>query len=150
MGILTEGFPTKVTFTSAELTSGVVTFDVMNELEVTPPGIAGGGANDTTGMRNIKFRTRHPKKLVTLTSSTLIIKFDPAVYDEMIAMVNDNQAITVTFSNDATLVFWGWVDSFTPDACVEGAQPTATVVMEPSNMDADDNNAEKGPVYSAA
>lgn len=149
MGILTEGFPTQITFTSEELTSGVVTMDVMNELEVTPPGIAGGGANDTTGMRNTQFRTRHPKKLITLTSANLSVKYDPAVYDEMMAMINDNQAITITFSNNATLVFWGWVDSFTPDACVEGAQPTATIVIEPSNMDADNVNAEIAPVYSA-
>ena len=150
MGILTEGFPTKITFTSDKLTSGVVTMDVMNELEVTPPGIAGGGANDTTGMRNAQFRTRHPKKLITLTPATISIKYDPAIYDEIMAMVNDNQEMTIEFSNGATLVFWGWVDSFTPEACAEGAQPTATIVIEPSNMDANNYNAEIGPVYSAS
>ncbi len=150
MSVLTEGFPTKVTFTSDELTSGVVTMGVMEEKEVTPPGIAGGGPNDTTTMRNTRFRTRHPKKLITLTPMTLVVAYEPAVYDEIMAMVNDNQAITVTFSNDSTLVFWGWVDSFTPDAAVEGSQPLATIVIEPSNMDADNDNAEIAPVYAAA
>jgi len=147
MGLLTEGFPTKVTFSSGTLTSGVVTMDLMNELEVTPPGFAGGGPNDTTGMRNTAFRTRMPKQLITLTPCTLLLKYDPAVYDEIYAMLNDNQAIVITFSNDATLTFWGWVDSFTPDACVEGQQPTATMVIEPSNMDGD--GAEIAPVYAA-
>ena len=150
MSVLTEGFPTKVTFTSDQLTSGVVTMEVMEEKEVTPPGISGGGANDTTTMRNTRMRTRHPKKLVTLTAMTLTVAYEPSVYDEIMAMVNDNQAITVTFSNDTTLLFWGWVDSFIPDSIVEGSQPLATIVLEPSNMDADNDNAEILPVYSAA
>lgn len=147
--LLTDGFPTTIAFTSSELSSGLVMSTVMEEQDLTPPGVSGGGPNDTTSMRNTAWRTRHPKKLKTLTASSITVKYDPAFYDDVIAMINDNQQITVTFPDDSTIVFWGWVDSFTPNACVEGEQPTATMVIEPSNMDADNDNDEIAPVYAA-
>lgn len=150
MAILTDGYQTLITFTSDEISSAVTLTTIMQEQEVTPPGVGGGGPNDTTTMRNETWRTRHPKNLRTLTPMTVIIKYDPALYDEMVAMVNDNQAITITFPDESTLLFWGWIDSFTPNAHVEGDQPTATVVIEPSNMDADNDNEEIDPVYTAA
>jgi len=148
--ILTDGFPTTITFTSSSLESGNIQCEIMEELDLTPPGISGGGPNDTTSMRNEVWRTRHPKKLKTLTPCTVTVKYDPELFDEMRKMVNDNQELTILFSDSSSLVFWGWVDTFTPNACTEGEQPTATIVIEPSNMDADNNNAEIGPVYSVA
>jgi len=145
--VQTDGFSTTITFTSSEISSGVLIVDLMEEKEVTPPGIDGGGPNDTTSMRNTTWRTNYPKVLKTLTSAPVTISYDPAVFDEMNNMINDNQEITITFPDDSTLVFWGWINNFAPNANVEGEQPTAVITIEPSNMDAD--NAEIDPVYSA-
>ena len=117
------------------------------EKEVTPPGVSGGGENDTSTMRNTTWRTRSPKNLITLAEATLTAAYDPAVYDDIVAMVNVNQQITITFADNSTLVFWGWIDEFTPGAIVEGAQPTAEVKIIPSNQNA--AGTETAPVYSA-
>lgn len=148
--MLTDGFPTTITFTSSVIESANIMAEILEEQDVTPPGISGGGPNDTTSMRNTAWRTRHPKKLKTLTACTITVKYDPELLDEMQKMVNDNQELTITFSDTSRIVWWGWIDSFTPNACAEGEQPIAVVVIEPSNMDADNNNAEIAPVYHKA
>lgn len=147
MAIMTDGYQTTIAFTSAQIGSGVVISNIMEEKEVPPPGIAGGGANDASTMRNTQFRTMVSKTLITLSPFTLVVAYDPALYDQMMAMINDNQEMTVTFPDGAELVFWGWVDDFSPNAHVEGAQPTANVIIIPSNRDGD--GAEVGPNYTA-
>lgn len=119
----------------------------MWEKEVTPPGVSGGGENDTTTMQNTTWRTKSPKGLISLSECSLVVAYDPAVYDEIVAMVNVNQQITITFPDDSTLVFWGWIDEFTPSANVEGEQPTAEVKIIPSNQN--DSGVETAPIYSA-
>ncbi len=140
---LDDGFSTKIEFSSG--TSGV-TF-LMYEKEVTPPGVSGGGANDTTTMRNSIWRTAKPKKLITLSPASFVGAYDPEVYDEIIAMINVNQSIEVTFPDESTLTFWGWLDEFVPNAIVEGEQPTANITIIPSNQD--NAEAEQEPVYAA-
>jgi len=149
MTIQGDGYQTTIDFSSSEISSDVIIISIMEEKEVTPPGVAGGGANDASTMRNETFRTMSPKGLKTLTPVTIVIAYDPALYDEMVAMVNDNQLITITFPDDSTLAFWGWIDEFTPNANIEGEQPTANITIIPSNQDADDNNAEIAPVFTA-
>ena len=118
------------------------------EKEVTPPGMSGGGENDTSTMRNTTWRTRAPKGLITLSEASAVCAYDPEVYDDILAMLNVNQQITITFADDSTLVFWGWIDEFTPGASVEGEQPTADVTIIPSNQNA--AGTETAPVYTAA
>ena len=140
MARIDDGFATLIEFAEDS--------DVqMWEKEVTPPGVSGGGENDTSTMRNTSWRTRSPKSLITLSESSLTVAYDPAVYNEIVSMVNVNQQITITFADDSTLVFWGWVDEFTPGAIVEGAQPTAEVKIIPSNQNA--AGTETAPVYAA-
>lgn len=116
------------------------------EKEVTPPGVDGGGEIDTTTMRNDEWRTKAAKALKTLTEGTVSAAYDPQVYDQIMAMVNVNQAITVTLPDGSTVVFWGWLNSFKPGALVEGQMPLAEVQIIPSNVDGD--GAEIGPVYT--
>ncbi len=140
MARLDDGFATLIEFAEDS--------DVqMWEKEVTPPGVSGGGENDTSTMRNTTWRTKSPKGLISLSEASLVVAYDPAVYDEIIAMVNTNQQITITFADDSTLVFWGWIDEFTPGAAVEGEQPTAELTIIPSNQNA--SGTETAPVYSA-
>ena len=118
------------------------------EKEVTPPGMSGGGPNDTTTMRNTLWRTMAPKKLITLTSGSFVASYDPGVFEQILAMLNVNTQIEVTYPNGDKYTFWGWLDEFTPNACVEGEQPTANVSIEPSNQNA--SGVETAPVYAAA
>jgi hypothetical protein len=80
---LDDGFSTLISFGSS---SGVHFW----EKNVTPPGFDGGGANDTTTMRNIRYRTMRPKKLVTLSDMSFEAAYDPAVYDDIVDMIQLN------------------------------------------------------------
>ena len=141
MARIDDGFSTTITF---EDDSSVQLW----EKEVTPPGISGGGPNDTSTMRNTAWRTMAPKSLKSLTPCSFVAAYDPAVYDEIVTMLNSNQLITVTFPDDSTLAFYGWIDEFTPNANVEGAQPTANVTIQPSNQN--DSGTETAPVYAVS
>lgn len=121
---------------------------LLREKEVTPPGIDGGGEIDTTTMQNDTYRTKFPKALITLSPASLVATYDPAVYPEIIALVNVNNLITVTFPDGDTLAFWGWLDKFNPGANTEGEQPTADVEIIPSNVN--DSGVETAPVHAAA
>jgi hypothetical protein len=118
------------------------------EKTVTPPGIDGGGETDTTTMLNTTWRTRNPKALITLANASMVVAYDPATYPEIVALVNVNNLITVTFPDGDTLAFWGWLDSFTPGEHVEGEQPTAEITIVPSNQNA--SGTETAPVHTPA
>jgi hypothetical protein len=118
------------------------------EKTVTPPGIDGGGENDTSLMQNSTWRTRAPKALKTLTNASMTVAYDPAAYDEAVALIGVNTLVTVTFPDGATVAFWGWLNTFTPGEHVEGEQPTADIEIIPSNQNA--SLAETGPAYTAA
>ena len=138
MARIDDGFPTTISFAD----NPSVRF---YEKEVTPPGIDGGGEIETTTMRNVSWRTKNPKQLRTLSECSFVAAYDPVVYNDIVSMVNVNQLITITFPDDSTLAFWGWLDSFKPGKNAEGEQPTAGVTIIPSNQDAD--GAEIAPVY---
>lgn len=140
MARIDDGFATLIEFS---LDSDVQLW----EKEVTPPGVAAGGPIDTTTMRNTAWRTMSPKQLKTLTAMTLVAAYDPAVYDEIVAMCGVNQLITITFADDSTLAFWGWIDEFKPNQIVEGEQPTAEVTIHPSNQN--NSQVEVAPSYTA-
>ena len=141
MSRIDDGFATLITFSL----NGSIKF---YEKEVTPPGLAGGGENDTTTMRNVEWRTKAPKKLKSLTEGGGVVSYDPAVYDEVVAMMQENQEITIEFADGSTLAFWGWLEEFTPNACKEGEQPTANIKFIPSNQN--DSGVETAPVFTAA
>lgn len=141
MGILNDGYQTLVDFADFP----TVTF---KEKTVTPPGIDGGGAIDTTTMRNEDWRTFQPKALKTLTEGNMVVAYESIFYADALSMLQVNQLITVTFADGSTYAFWGWVDKFTPNECKEGEQPTAQVMFHPSNQDASGN--ETAPVHTPA
>jgi hypothetical protein len=144
MSRLDDGHQTLISF-SAGLSAGAGGLQ-MWEKEVSPPGIEGGGANDTTTMRNTTWRTRAPKQLMTLADATIVVAYDPGLYTELVSLVNVKQEITITFPDASTLIFWGWIDAFSPNALVEGEQPTADITIVPSNEDTSGN--EVAPTIS--
>jgi len=139
-----DGHSTTIAFSASA--SGIELY--MSEKEVTPPGMSMGGENDTTTMRNTTWRTKAPKQLKTLTPCTVSVAFDPEIYDEMADLSGTNQLITITFPDDSTLAFWGWIDEFTFGNIVEGEQPTADVTIIPSNQNG--SQVETAPVYTGA
>jgi hypothetical protein len=116
------------------------------EKTVTPPGVDGGGEIDTTVMANTAYRTRCPKSLITMSNASLTVAYDPATYDEILALVNINTLITITFPDGSKLAFYGWLNSFTPGECQEGEQPTAEIEIIASNHT---GGVETGPLYTA-
>lgn len=144
MSYLTDGFSTTVTFWA--LGSGVTL--LAKENEVTPPGLDAGGENDTTSMRNTTWRTKRPKALKTMTDGSIVFQYDPAIYDQILSILGVNGLIRVEFSDGSALEFWGWLNNFTPNACVEGATPTANATFMCSNQN--DSDVEVGPDYQAA
>lgn len=141
MSRLDDGFSTVISFASD-------TDIKLYEKSVTPPGVSGGGEVDTSTMLNTVWRTRNPKQLKTLSESSFVAAYDPAVYTEIVALVNINNLITITFPDGATLAFWGWLDEFSPGELVEGEQPTAEITIIPSNQNA--SGDETAPVFTAA
>lgn len=134
-----DGFSTLITFANAPSIK-------LYEKEVTPPGVSGGGANETTTMRNTALRTMSPKKLKTVTPIKATCAYDPAVYTDIMAQVNVNQLITVKFADNSTIAIWGWLNEFTPGAAKEGEQPTAEISIEPSLQNG--SGVETLPVFT--
>lgn len=145
MTIQTDGFSTTIEFSASA--SGILLTTLMKEKEVTPPGVDAGGENDTTSMRNTDFRTKQPKSLKTLMNSSLVVFYDPAILDEILATVGVNQSIVITFPDISTWTFWGWLNEFVPNAQVEGEPPTANITIIPSNQN--NSGEEVPPAYSA-
>lgn len=143
MSRIDDGHATTIAFSTSA--SGLSLY--MWEKEVTPPGMSMGGENDTTTMRNSAWRTKAPKQLRTLTPCTFSVAYDPAVYDEMLDLIGVNQSIEITFPDDSTLTFWGWIDEWTPGNIVEGEQPVADITIIPSNQNA--SQVETAPQYAA-
>ena len=144
MAYLNDGHPTTIDF---DVASGVTL--LFKEKSVTPPGISGGGENDTTTMRNTRWRTRQPKALVTATNMTFTAQYDPAVWDQILdELINVNGLITVTFRDGSKLDFYGWLDEFILGEHVEGTGPEATCTIILSNQTT--AGVEIAPDYSAA
>ena len=136
---LKDGFSTIITFEDFPTVS-------FFEMTITPGGIEGGGPTETTTMRNIKWRTREPKFLKTLTEGTFTAAFKTDVFDTIDDIVNVKQRLTVTFPDGATYSFFGWLDNFSPNEFVVGEQPTAELTFIPSNTDL--LGVEVDPVYT--
>jgi len=146
MSRIDDGFSTKITFGSQPSGTGPgITFW---EKTVTPPGMDAGGENDTTTMRNTLYRTKSPKKLITMTEMSATVSYDPIFYDDIVDMIKDNQLITITFPDSSTVAFYGWLDKFIPGEIVEGEQPTADITIIPSNQT--DAGVETAPVHTPA
>lgn len=134
-----DGFSAKITFEDDPDIS-------LWESSVTPPGIDGGDAIEQTTMHNTTWRTFAPRSLKTLSESTFEAGWDAWAYSQLIAMINVNQVLTVTFASGDTLAFWGFLRTFTPSGLVRGEKPMATCAITPTNRD--DAGNEEAPVLT--
>lgn len=135
---LDDGYQTLITFATEPAVK-------LWEKTVTPPGIDGGDPIDTTTQHNEEWKTQDAPGLKMMTGSSFTAAYDPAVFDDIVALINVHTTITITFPDGSTLAFFGWLRSFEPDGMSEGEQPEATVNIEAANQDA--TGAEQAPVY---
>jgi len=138
---LDDGFSTIITLANVPTIK-------LYEKEVTPPGFTAGGAIDTTTMRNIAYRTMAPRKLKNLTPVSATVAYATESIEDIWAQIGVNQLVTITYPDKSTITFWGWIEEFTPGNHVEGAQPTATLKVQPGMRD--DDGEETAPVYAEA
>jgi hypothetical protein len=127
MSFIFDGHSTIIAFLS---------FPAINfkEKTMTPPGYDGGGPNDTTNMRNLVVRTKQPKKLITLDTTTANVFYDADQLLAILGMINVLQVIRVTFPDGNNITFYGWLDKFKHGEHKEGEPAIATCTIEPSNQ----------------
>lgn len=118
------------------------------EASVTPPGIEGDNPIDNSTQFNVSWRTLSPRRLRTLTVVQFTANYDPAVYPQVLAVINVPTTITIEFPDGSTLAFYGYMKSFQPGELVDGTRPTATCQIQPTNTDPL-TCEEEGPVYTA-
>jgi len=140
MPLLKDGYKTLISI------SGITA--LFEEIEVTPPGLDSGGAIDQTTMRNSRYRTKLGKALVSLDTVSIKVAYDSRVYGQVINILGSNRAITITFPDGSTLVFYAIVSKFTQDALKEGERPEATLELEPSNLSTAATPVEVAPVFT--
>lgn len=144
---LPDGFATEIAI------AGATTIRIW-EKTVQPPGYDGGAPIDITTMRNLKWRTKHPKHLQDVTNMEIACAYDPNVYNDVAPLINVPTTITVTFppgetghGTGDTLCFYGYMMKFVPEPLKEGEFPTAAVTIVPTNTDPAGN--EEGPVWTS-
>lgn len=117
------------------------------EITVTPPGIDGGDEIDTTTMHNDTWRTKSARTLKDMTECSVTAAYDPSIYTAILAAINVETTITVTFPDGSTLAFFGYVKSFEPGALEEGTMPECTITIVPTNVDS--SHVEQSPVLTS-
>lgn len=135
-----DGFSTLITLSTLPAVK-------LYEKDITPPGMSAGGPVDVTTMRNTTWRTMSPRKLKTLTPVSVTVAYAFESLSQLLAQIGKNQLITITFPDNSTLAFWGWLEEFTPGANTEGEQPTATMSIQPSNHNNSATVTEVAPVF---
>lgn len=139
---LDDGFSTTIAFA---LDPDIAFF----EKSVQPPGIDGGDAIETTTMHNTAWRTMSSRQLKTLTEISTTVAYDPAVYTQILSLINQEGSITIEFPDGSTLDFYGYLKSFEPSELQEGEQPEASISIVPTNWDPV-NCVEAAPVLTSA
>lgn len=104
------------------------------EIETGLPGLMGPPLINTSTQHNDTVQTFAPGALVTMEEFTCRVAYNPILYDEIIAMLNDEQALTNTFPNGGTLTYWGVIRGFKPDGLVNGTFPTAALTVGCTNV----------------
>lgn len=137
---ITDGHPTRISFAAD------ATLD-LKEVSITPPGLDMGDAQDTTDMSNSEFRTQLPADLKTVSECSGTCVFNPSQITAIRAIMGINNLITVTFWDNSTYAWWGWMQAFEPGEMAEGEPPHADFTVAASMQDNACN--EVAPVYTA-
>lgn len=112
---------------------------------VSPPGIDGGDPIVTTTHTNTTYGTKAPRSLKDISNGSFEAAYDPDAYDELLAAVNDNNLITWTFPDGATIAAYGFLANVEFNELQEGELPTITGEIVITN---DNAGTETGPAYT--
>ncbi len=140
---LTDGYRTLVTFAADTDIS-------FWEKAITPPGLEGGDPIDTTTMHNDTYRTMASRALKTMTPFQMTAGYDPAILTQVLALINVETTVTVTFPDGSTWAFYGFLKNFVPGQLVEGTFPEATIEVVPTNADPTTGAEEAAVLVSVA
>lgn len=114
------------------------------EKTVKPPGADGGDLIMTSTQHNATYNTFAPQALVTLTPMELTVAWVSASYAQVMAVINLEGSITVTFpSGNSPVNFFGVLNKFEPSALEPTNQPEASITITPTAWDPT-NNLEVG------
>lgn len=139
--MLKDGYRTLITFSRDTDVS-------LWEKKVTPFGLDGRESIDQTTMWNNDYVTKAPRSLVDTTDGSMTCSYDPAVYTQLVAMLNVEQTITYTVSDGTTVAVYGYLQKFEPQEMEEGTQPEAKVTIVHTNWDYV-NKVEAGPAVAS-
>ena len=115
------------------------------EIGITPPGIDGGEAIDTTTQHNDEYFSMAPRTLKRMTPFSMTCAYDPVIYSTLVAIINVEQTITIHYPDTSKLAFYGFLQSAIPGELAEGVRPTMTLTVTPTNADPT-TGAEEDPV----
>lgn len=116
------------------------------EKTVQPVGFDGGDKIDVTTMHNETVRTYATRSLIDITDGAMTVAYDPACLDQILALLNVEQAISVHLPDGSAWVFFGAMTAFEPQSNEEGSQPEANVTLVATNVDPADGT-EAVPNY---
>ena len=103
------------------------------ERSVTPPEYDGGDPIETATMFNSAFRTKAPRKLISVGDVSIVAVYDPVLYEQGKAIINVETTVNVIFPDGSVLGFFGYLRSFAPQGHEEGVleKRTAGPAQEP-------------------
>lgn len=103
-------------------------------------GVDGGDALNATALDNTAWVTKLPQTLKELPDITFTAIFDPAEFDDIVAEVNVNQQLVMTFSYQGaslgTFTFWGYLKNFDADEGEKGVEWKGGGTIVATNLDA--------------
>lgn len=118
------------------------------EKTIKLPGIDAGDAIDITTQHNTKWTTMVSGALLTLTEFTVVGSFDPDAYNQLIAIMRVNGAMTIHLPDGSTISFFAYVKAVEGPEGKRKEQPDMTVTIQPTNYDPV-NRVEADPVISS-
>lgn len=110
-------------------------------------GVDGGDPIDATCLSNTAWMTKQPQTLKEVPDFTFACQYFPDDLTDIIAAVNDNQLLRLTFADSSFLEFWGYLKSYEPKEAGKGEEWQATGTVVVTNMD--DSGVETGPTYTS-
>lgn len=116
------------------------------EIEVTPPGVSGGDAINTTTQHNTEWMTKAARALKELTDGKVRCAYDPK-YGEISDIINSEDTITVRWPDGSTAAAFGYASDWKPDGMSHGNLPTGDLTLVFTNWDPA-NDVEAGPVFT--
>lgn len=130
---------------SAYLLVGDVALEVV---EVTPPGIDGGAAINTTTHNNQQVMTKAPGALIEIGDSTISVVYSPTLYAAMMPLVNVNKLIEQGWPIAGKAVkYWGYVQKLQPTSLKDKDRPLMNVTIVVTNRN--NSRAETLPNWDA-